>query len=76
MLAAWPAYFILFDLIILIMKVRQKIGRPGLRWLEEAENDLREIIVKTWRQRADRLTERNGHRSKRSSRFSQDRKTK
>jgi hypothetical protein len=24
------------------------MGRPTLRWLEDAENDLREMKVKTW----------------------------
>jgi len=31
---------------------RRRIGRHGLRWLEDGENDLREMKVKRWRQQA------------------------
>ena len=27
-------------------------GRPGLRWLEDLEEDLQELKFKTWRQKA------------------------
>jgi hypothetical protein len=32
---------------------RIKVRRPRLRWLGELENDLREMLVKRWRQRAN-----------------------
>jgi len=36
----------------------RRIGRHGLRWLEDGENDLREMTVKRWRQQA--WAEKNG----------------
>lgn len=32
---------------------RRKVGNQRLRWLEGAENDLWELIVKSWRQKAN-----------------------
>jgi hypothetical protein len=32
---------------------RRKVRRPRLRWLEDGENDLREMLAKRWRQRAN-----------------------
>jgi hypothetical protein len=32
-------------------KRRMKVGRPRLRWLDDAENDLREIKLKRWMQK-------------------------
>ena len=29
---------------------RRRIGRHGLRWIEDVESDLREMKVKRWRQ--------------------------
>jgi hypothetical protein len=45
---------------ILESKLGEKriIGRPRLRWLEDAEKDLRETNVKRWRQNA---IDRVGH---------------
>lgn len=31
---------------------KRRIGRPRMKWLEEAGNDLQEINVKGWRQKA------------------------
>jgi hypothetical protein len=28
---------------------KRRAGRPRLRWLEDAENDLRQLKMKTWR---------------------------
>ena len=33
-------------------EVKRRKGRPGFRWLEDAENDLREMKFKRWRQKA------------------------
>jgi len=33
-------------------KVRIRIGRPRMRWLEDVERDLCEMKVKRWRQKA------------------------
>jgi hypothetical protein len=30
----------------------RRMGRPRLRWLEDVENDLREMKIKRWRQKA------------------------
>jgi hypothetical protein len=32
---------------------RKGVGRPGMRWLEDVENDLRVLKVKRWRLKAD-----------------------
>jgi hypothetical protein len=32
---------------------RREVGNQRLRWLEDAENDLWELIVKSWRQNAN-----------------------
>jgi hypothetical protein len=31
---------------------RRRVGRPGWRWLEDAEKDVREVKVKRWRHKA------------------------
>jgi hypothetical protein len=31
---------------------RRKVGRTRMRWLEDIENDARELKVKRWRQKA------------------------
>jgi hypothetical protein len=31
---------------------KMRMGRPRMRWLEEVENDLQEMDVKGWRQKA------------------------
>jgi hypothetical protein len=33
------------------------VGRPRLRWLGDAENDLRELKVNKWRQKANNKEE-------------------
>jgi len=33
-------------------KVRIRIGRPRMRWMEDVERDLWEMKVKRWRQKA------------------------
>jgi hypothetical protein len=34
-------------------EVRLKVGRPGLKWLGDVENDMRELKVKRWRHKAN-----------------------
>jgi hypothetical protein len=36
---------------------RRKVGRPKLRWLDDMENDLRVMKVKSWRKRAQNREE-------------------
>jgi hypothetical protein len=36
---------------------RKGVGRPGMRWLEDVENDLRVLIVKRWRLQANNRDE-------------------
>jgi hypothetical protein len=40
---------------------RRKVGRPKLRCMTDAENDLRELNMKRWRQR--QIIGKNGHLS-------------
>jgi hypothetical protein len=34
-------------------KSRRKVGRPRLRWLEDVQDDLRELTAKSWRQKVN-----------------------
>jgi hypothetical protein len=36
-----------------ISKGSRKVRRPILRWLQDAENDLRQLNMKRWRQKAN-----------------------
>jgi hypothetical protein len=36
---------------------RKEVGRPGMRWLEDVENDLRVLIEKRWRLQANNRDE-------------------
>jgi hypothetical protein len=37
-----------------VLKAREKDrGKPTARWLEDAENDLQELKVNTWRRKAN-----------------------
>jgi hypothetical protein len=31
----------------------RKVGRPTLRWLEDVENDLQELILERWKQKTN-----------------------